>query len=144
MSHYRLNDWINSCYFLCCCWLLLLRKSEAVQLWFFDSSGTNHTSWTHQGRKRWLFPLWVCIQMSTFCTYLYLNLLLVNWPSYEHSSLTFDGLGMYIVGISKPHLLRPGRRHSSWTICIITLCRRKEAQGIYCNLNFLDGKKAKY
>lgn len=29
------------------------------------------------------------------------------------------------MGISKPHLLRPGRRHSSWTICIITLCKGK-------------------
>lgn len=27
-----------------------------------------------------------------------------------------------MVGISKPHLFSPGRLHSSWTICIITLC----------------------
>lgn len=39
---------------------------------------------------------------------------------------TFCGFGMYIVGISKPHLLRPGRRHSSWTICIITLWWEKK------------------
>lgn len=41
---------------------------------------------------------------------------------YECRSLTLLGLGMYMVGISKPHLFSPGRLHSSWTICIITLC----------------------
>lgn len=62
--------------------------------------------------------------------------------SHAESSLTFCGLGIYIVGISKPHLLRPGRRHSSWTICIITLCGNKQIE--VSKVSFLGWPKAKY